>query len=59
MKDQIYVCPTCKSWKYLEIFRSMNPDNKTMRCYCRRCEEGCVDALLVDEPLTTENKIHA
>lgn len=38
----IYVCPTCRDWRYLELY----PDKNGMISYCRRCEEGCVKPLV-------------
>lgn len=35
---EIYVCPTCKEWRYLEVYPSING----VTSYCRKCEEGCV-----------------
>jgi hypothetical protein len=37
------VCPSCKTYKYLEIYR----EEKSTKVYCRKCEEGCVPPLMI------------
>jgi hypothetical protein len=47
---EYFVCPTCKDFRHLEVYRQ--PSNETgYVCYCRKCEEGCVTPEVVKEPL--------
>lgn len=39
------LCPTCKKNDKVEVYESLGKPV----VYCRRCEEGCVPALVVEE----------
>lgn len=42
------VCPTCRTDRHAEFYRSER-SGSGFQVYCRRCEEGCVDAVDVEK----------
>lgn len=44
VKLSSFVCPTCKSNRWAEVYPSKS-DPTGFTLYCRRCEEGCVTPL--------------